>query len=200
MDGVPAFTEDQWQKILNRLIIYAQRKYFKLGWKNKDNYRSPSGKGPEDIASEVIEEIIENRRIYDAQKQPDFEQFLKACVDSVIYNLIHSSGFEKKKAMPYVITDEGETEEIDQESKEINPLQICVTKDLTEKVKSILQSTFSEDKLVCGIIDCLDAGIDKPSELAEYLEIDVKEIYSAQRKLQREVEKNLQKYKLEYQK
>jgi len=195
---MPAFTEDdQWQKILNRLTIYAKSKFVRLGWINKGNYRSPNGQGPEDIASEAIEKTIENSRVYDAQKYPDFGQFLKVCVDSIIYNLIHSPEFKKKKAMPLIVTDEGETKEIEQECKEIDSLQICITRDLAEKLKSILQSKFQEDKVVCGIVECLYAGINKPSEWAEYLGVDISEINNARRRLQREVDNNLQKYKLE---
>jgi len=197
MDGVPAFTEEQWRKIHNRLTLYAQRKFFRLGWKSKDNYRSPNGKGPEDIALEAIEKTIENSRVYDAQKYPDFGQYLNGCVDSIIYNLIHSPEFKKKKAMPFIITDEGETKEIEQEGREVDFLQICITEDLAEKVKSILQTKFADDKVVCGIVECLYAGIDKPSEWAECLGVDISEINNARRKLQREVDNNLQKYKLE---
>ena len=74
-------------------------------------------------------------------------------------------------------------------------MEICIKKDLVEKIKSILQETFVQDEVVCGMLDCLDAGIDKPSEMAEYLEVSVKEVNNAQKRLRREVDKKLKKYK-----
>lgn len=200
MDSIPALTEDQWRKILNRLTIYAQRKFVRLGWKNKDGYRSPHGQGPDDIASEAIVRTIENRRVYNAQKCPDFEWFLRRCVDSIICNLIDSHEFEKRKAMPCVVTDEGETKEIEPEGRETDPLQIRIEKEqmgidknMLQKVESILEKNFSEDKIVIGIYECYKAGIYKRSELAEYLEVDVKEIDNAQKRLRRKMDKYLPK-------
>jgi DNA-directed RNA polymerase specialized sigma24 family protein len=201
MDGVPALTEDQWQKILSRLVVYTQRKFFRLGWKNKDGYRAPGGQGPEDIASEVIVKTIEKIRVYDAKKCPDFQQFLRSCVDSDISNLINSFEFKNKKAMPHVVTDKGETIEMDIENKDaVNPLQICIEKEqigleknLVQKVESVLEKYFSEDKIVIGIYECYEADIFKRSELAEFLEVDVKEIDNAQKRLRREMDKHFQK-------
>jgi len=194
VDSIPAFTEnDQWRKILNRLTIYAQRKFVRLGWKNKHGYRSPHGQDPEDIASEAIVRTIENRRVYNAQRCPDFQQFLRGCVDSIISHVINSPEFQKRKGMPSVVTDEGETEEIQSEGREADPLQICIEKDMVQKVESILEKNFAEDKIVIGIFECCKAGIYKRSELAEYLEVDVKEIDNAQKRLRREMDKYLQK-------
>lgn len=190
---MPAFTEDQWRKILDRLTVYAQRKFVRLGWKSKNGYRTPHGQGPEDIASEAIVRIIENKRVYNAQRCPDFEQFLRGCVDSIISYIINSPDFKKREAMPCITTSEGETEEIEPEGRDIDPLQICIEKDIVEKVKSILKENFAEDIIVSGIYECLNAGIDKRSEQAEYLGVDVKEIDNAQKRLQRAVNKNLQK-------
>lgn len=205
MDGVPAFTEDQWRKILNRLTIYAQRKFVRLGWENKDGYRTPCGQGPEDIASEAIKRTIESKRVYNAQKYPDFEKFLRACVDSIIYNLINSREFKKKKAMPCFVTDEGETVVMETEDREADPLQISIEKEqididknVVQKVESILEKNFAEDKIIIGIVECYKAGIYKRSELAEYLEVEVKEIDNAQKRLRREMDKHLQNRGLEY--
>jgi hypothetical protein len=194
VDSIPALTEnDQWRKILNRLTIYAQRKFVRLGWKNKDGYRSPRGQGPEDIASEVILRTIESRRVYNAERCPDFEQFLRGGVDSIISHIIDSPEFEKRKSMPFVVTDKGETEEIEFEGREADPLQICIEKDMVQKVKTILEKNFAEDKIVIGIFECYKAGIYKRSELAGYLEVDIKEIDNAQKRLRREMDKYLQK-------
>ena len=157
MTGLPKLTEQDWQRLLNRLTVHAQRQYMRLGWFSNGRYRSPQGQGPEDVATEAITRTIEGRRTYDEKKCPDFYYFLKRCVDSIISHLI--------------------------DSKE------------AEKIKSILQETFVQDEVVCGMLDCLDAGIDKPSEMAEYLEVGVKEVNNAQKRLRREVDKKLKKYK-----
>ena len=195
MAGLPELAEQDWQRLLNRLTVHAQRQYMRLGWFSNGRYRSPQGQGPEDVAAEAITRTIEGRRTYDEKKCPDFYYFLKRCVDSIISHLIDSKEAEKRKSMPSIVTDEGEIEEIEPEGREAGPLEICIKKDLVEKIKSILQETFVQDEVVCGMLDCLDAGIDKPSEMAEYLEVSVKEVNNAQKRLRREVDKKLKKYK-----
>lgn len=100
--------------------------------------------------------------------------------------------------MPSIVTDEGEIKEIEPEGSEAGPLEICIKKDLVEKVKFILRETFVQDKIVCGILDCLDAGIDKRSEMTKYLEVNLEEIDNAKKRLRREVDKKLKRYKSEY--
>ncbi len=195
MAGLPELTEQDGQRLLNRLTVHAQRQYMRLGWFSNGRYRSPQGQGPEDVAAEAITRTIEGRRTYDEKKCPDFYYFLKRCVDSIISHLIDSKEAGKRKSMPSIVTDEGEIEEIEPEGREAGPLEICIKKDLVETIKSILQETFVQDEVVCGMLDCLDAGIDKPSEMAEYLEVSVKEVNNAQKRLRREVDKKLKKYK-----
>lgn len=196
MDSIPAFTEDQWIKTLKHLTVYAQRKFIRLGWW----YESPSGHKPEEIAVDAIIRVIDGPRIYDAQKCPDFNQYLRGVVRSMISHIINSSDLKKRKATPYITTNERETKEINKEITELNPLQICIekeqidiSKNTIQKVESILEENFSEDKTVIGIYECYKAGIYTRSELAEYLEVDVREIDNAQKRLRRKLDKNLQK-------
>ena len=191
MDSIPAFTEDQWIKTLKHLTVYAQRKFIRLGWW----YESPSGHKPEEIAVDAIIRVIDGPRTYDAQKCPDFNQYLRGVVRSMISHII-----DKRKATPRITTNEGETKEINKEIIELNPLQICIEKEqidinksTIQKVESILEENFSEDKTVIDIYECYKAGIYTRSELAEYLEVDVREIDNAQKRLRRKLDKYLQK-------
>ncbi|HEG43626.1 hypothetical protein LCGC14_2538300 [marine sediment metagenome] len=193
MADLAEFTEQDWQGLLDRLTVHAQRKYVKLGWFSNGKYRNPQGHGPEDVAAEAITRTIEGRRTYDEKKCPDFYYFLKRCVDSIISHLIDSKETEITESMPSIVTDKGAVKEIELEGCEASPLIICTKKDLAEKVEFILRKAFEQDEIVCGILDCLDAGIDKRSEMAEYLEVSLKEIDNAKKRLRREVDKKLNK-------
>lgn len=193
MADLSKFTEQDWQKLLDRLTVHAQRKYVKLGWFSNGRYRSPQGQDPEDVAAEAIIRTIDGRRIHDEKKCPDFYYFLKGCVDSIISHSIDSKEAKITESMPSIVTDKGEIKEIELEGCEASPLIICTKKDLAEKVEFILRKAFEQDEIVCGILDCLDAGIDKRSEVAEYLEVSLKEVDNAKKRLRREVDKKLNK-------
>ena len=183
------FTENQWQRLLDRLTIYAERRYMRLGWFRNGKYRSPSGQGPEDVASEAIVRLIEGKRNYDEQKYPDLLVYLRSVVKSIISHIIDSAELKRKQPMPLTSKKEGETEEVELESKDSGPLQMYIDNDLVEKIKLVLNKRFAQDIVVSGILECMEAGIDKRSEIADYVGVKVKEVYNAQKRLQREFDK-----------
>ena len=191
MDNTPPLTEEEWIRTLNRMTIYAQRKFAKLGWLHNGKYESPRGHKPEEIAVDAITRVIDGPRNYNAQKCPDFHQYLRGVVRSIISHIVDSPDFRKRRSIPST-TNEGETKEVERGSREFDPLQLCIEKEelvinekIIQKIESILEENFSEDEIVIGIYDCYKAGIYKRSELAEYLEVDIKEIDSAKKRLRR---------------
>lgn len=183
-------TEDQQRQLLDRLTIYAERKYRRLGWFKNGHYRSPSGQGPDDVAAEAIVRLIEGRRNYDEQKYPDLLEYLKKSVTkSIVSHIIDSPDFEKRKPTPHIVTDDGEIKEIEIEDKSDDPSLAYIRKDLVEKINAILQKRFAQDSIVLGILECMKAGFDKPSEFAEYLEVEIGDVNNAQKRLRREFDK-----------
>jgi len=183
-------TQDQQQQLLDRLTIYAERRYTRLGWFKNGRYRSPSGQGPDDVAAEAIVRLIEGRRNYDEQKHPDLLEYLKNSVTkSIVSHIIDSPDFEKRKSMPHILTEDGEIEEIEIENGDADPSLVYMQKDLVERINAILQERFAQDDVVLGILECMKAGIDKPSEIAEYLNVKTKDVNNAQKRLRREFDK-----------
>ncbi len=181
--------QDQQRQLLDRLTVYAERKYKRLGWFKDGHFRSPSGQGPEDIAAEAIVRLIQGRRTYDEQKYPDLLVYLKNVVDSIVYHIIKSIDFEKRKSKPYTLTEDGKIEEIEIENGGDDPSKVLIQKDLVEKINTVLYEKFAQDDIVLGILECMKAGIDKLSDIAEYLDIKTSYINNAQKRLRREFDK-----------
>jgi len=199
MTEIAELTEEQLQELLERLAFYALRKFQKLGWATKHTgCAGPYGKGPEDIASEAIIQVLNGKRKYNPEKYSTFMNFLRSAVDSRISHLADT--FKRKKMVPLsVVTNNQEDgEEIEFEGKESTPVTLCMNKDIVEKVKITLAKDFKGDTVVSGLIECFEAGYTKPAEISEVLGIDIKEIYNAQKRLQRAVDKNLQSLKMEH--
>ena len=189
MVALSELTQDQQQRLLDRLTIYAERKYIRLGWFKNRKYRSPCGQGPDDVAAEAIIRLIEGRRNYDDQKQPDLLVYLRSVVDSIVSHVIKSADFDKRKSMPKVLTEDGEIEEIEIESGVATPSLVYMQKDLVERINAILKERFAQDDVALGILECLKAGIDKPSEIAEYFDIKINDVNNAQKRLRRAFDK-----------
>jgi hypothetical protein len=183
-------TQEQQRQLLDRLTIYTERKYRRLGWFKNGQYRSPSGQGPDDVAAEAIVRLIEGRRNYNEQKYPDLFGYLKDSVTkSIVSHIIDSPDFDKKKSMPHVLTEDGEIEEIEIKSEGDDPSMLYMQKDLVERINAVLQERFAQDNVVLGILECMKAGIDKPSEIAEYLDVKINDVNNAQKKLRREFDR-----------
>ena len=201
MIDISQITEEELKQYLKRLTLYAQKKFFKLGWARKDAYRAgPQSMGPQDVASEAIIRVIEGKRKDNKQAYPDFMIFLRSVVDSIISNMLNLVEHKKEQPLPYRTNDFDQTKVFDLEDKKLSPIHNLINKEIVEKVEAVLMRTFSGDNVVCDILECLKAGITRPSEIAEYLEVKTSDVNNAKKRLRRAIETNLQEYKLEYQK
>ena len=134
--------------------------------------------------------MIEGRRNYDEKKYPELLEFLKkSVIKSIVSHIIDSPDFEKRKPIPHVLKEDGKIKEIEVESWGDDPSLVYMQKDLFEKVNTILQEKFAQDNIVLGILECMKAGIDKPSEIAVCLEVETSDVNNAQKRLRREFDK-----------
>jgi hypothetical protein len=124
--------------------------------------------------------------------------FLRSVVDSIISNMLNLVEHRKVQTLPNRANECDQTRVFELEGNELSPVHILINKDIAGKVEDVLMRTFANDSIVCGILACLRAGIIKPSEIAEYLEVKTKDVNNAQKRLRRVIEAKLQEYKLEY--
>jgi len=197
-------SENEWKEYLEKLTFYASWKFNRLGWRIKRGFESTSrhGVSPQDIAAESIVSVLEGKRKYNKAAYPDFYIFLRSIVDSKIYHLYKSMNNRKiqEKPIPQVITENGVLKDIEFESSDADPARLCINKDIAMEAEKILAEEFHADDVVNKIIECLKAGITKPADIAELQGIQINEIYNAQKRLQRAVDKKLKGLSLEYRK
>jgi len=197
MTELPKLTNEEWQECLERLTLHAAKKFRFLGWTGR---LGPRGKEPQDVAYEAINKVLTGKRQYNKDVYPDFMNFLQSIVDSLIYHLSKSFESKRFRPIPVTTTEQGDSEEVEFAGREPNPARISIHKDIAERVKGILAKEFKDDVVVNGILECFEADITKPAEIADLLEKDVKDIYNAQKRLQRVIEGKLQNLKMEHQK
>jgi len=199
MTDISEITEDEWRQYQKRLTLHARNKFFRLGWVSKHGCKAgPQGVGPEDVASEAIIKVIEGKRKYNKEEYPDFKMFLRSVVDSIVSNMLNLAERKKLHRLPNVGSDSDETRTFELEDNQLSPLNNLMNKEVVDEVNAVLMTAFSTDNIVCGILECLRAGIMKPSEMAEYLEVNIKDVNNAQKRLRRVIETKLQDFRLEY--
>ena len=90
---LPELSDNEWNDLVDRLTLYAHCRFARLIWRGVPWHRGGSAPGaaqPSDIAADAIVSVINDERIWDREKYPDFFDFLKGVVDSRVSHLVRS--------------------------------------------------------------------------------------------------------------
>lgn len=192
--------ESEWDKLILNLTRYAfyemERKY----WKYE---RVPKGLTAEDIALESISDLLEGIRKWDYTNQPNLLNFLRSAVDSKISHLFEMKDYNLIERFP-VTEDDQEREELMKKADPVsehacfspadpqNPEETLIQKQVSERDKAAVSALFEavkgDDQLENLFMLIMD-GYMKPSEIAEEMKIDVKEVNNLQKRLRRKFKK-----------
>lgn len=194
MTGLPNLTDEQWAELLERLTHHALRKYRKCGWNRGDRHKrewaGPDGTAPEDIALEAVSLVINGQRKYDANAQPDFLNYVRSVVDSLVSHLAEKAAGRKTGRMPLRPEgDTGDMVEVEFQGADPDPGDVCVARDVMELTREVVLGEAQDDPLVMQLFECFEAGITKRAEVAEYLEVDVSEVDKAQKRFRRKLDR-----------
>lgn len=192
MTDILGVTENQWSEFYKRLSLHAGSLFIAYGWRIKGQWAGPGGVTPGDIASEAILKVLDGTRQYDPSKCPNLMTFLRYVVRSLVSHHAESSETQRARPMPKIHLD-GNDDPVDfePEGDEPVPVENCIKNEIMDKLKAVAAQ--EQDTLVIGILECLDADITKPAQIAEILSVDVKKINNAQKRLWRKAEKILDK-------
>jgi DNA-directed RNA polymerase specialized sigma24 family protein len=190
--------EDQLREILERLTYHAYCKLVHLKWRGltlKEGGAAPGGIEPQDVAAQAIVDVIEGTRRYDPLTRPDLLRFLKGVVDSQVSNLVRSAENRKTRRFPPPAKADGGPCEYEVRDPWPDPADVVADEESKELFRTAIRSAVADDPLALEVLRCLDAGITKPSEMAEVLGKPVQEINNAQKRLRNKVNKVIKKAK-----
>jgi hypothetical protein len=189
-------TDEQWEKCVEGLTLYAARKFIRLGWHGRGrnfDRAGPGGVTPDDMASSAITSVIDGTRNYDSGSQPEFMRFLESIVDSQVSHLAESATARKTRPIPLASGKGkegkgGDAKEVEFPGRSPDPLEVCLNADMVAKAKAVVIADTGKDSDTLKIFECLEAGIYKPSEMAEVLGMDIARINNTQKRLRRKIE------------
>ncbi len=193
---IESVTEDQWAEYLKRLALHAGGFFTAYGWRTKGNWAGPRGVTPGDIAADAILKVLDGTRRYDPSKCPNLMTYLRNVVRSLVSHLVGAADTRRVRPMPQMSEDDADGPvDMEPEGDEPDPLENCIKNEIVDKLKAAAAQ--EQDPLVVEILECLDAGITKPAEIAEVLDVEVKTINNAQKRLWRKAERVLGQTKRE---
>ena len=190
MAEIPELSEAEWGELVERLTLYADSKLRTLWWQGETYTKDasvPGGVSAEDLAASAIESFLDESRIWDKNSEPDFQGFLKSVIDSKVSHLVNSA---ENKISRRLNTTRRENEPAFQvAATSRKPEAVAAEHDSLEKLKQALIGELEKDDMAKSILECFDANITKPCEIADVLEVDISEVNNAQKRLRRVAKK-----------
>ena len=192
----PELTDEEWEKMTKRLTLHAVRKLMPLVWRGvrgSNGGHAPGGAEAADFAAEAIVDTLEGRRTWNREAQPDFFEFLKGVVDSKVNHLANSQ--ENRRARRIEHDGAGDPLAHLVPDKRRSPHVSLEEKDGAERFRAAVLKEIRDDDVAVRILECLEAEITKPSEMAVLLECEVAEVNNAQKRLRRGVTRAMSELK-----
>lgn len=198
-EAIKYIEEAEWESITLKLTRYAILKIGRLSWKN---WKPPKGLMAQDIVQEAIVSLFEEKRIWNRTKYPDLYWYLKSVIDSKVSHLYKLK--EYKLTQPFPTTREGqEVEELLDKTDSaddnaaylaqtiLNPNETLLEKEKKENDEAIINAFFEAIKgniVLERVASLIMDGYTKPSEIAEQMGIEAKEVYNLQKRFRRKCE------------
>jgi hypothetical protein len=177
-----------WSETLPRLRLHVSYKMNSLRWCSSRNGSPPGGQQVDDFIQEVIAKVLEGKRVWNPQVQPDLYLFLKDQVDSEISNLVRAPQNR------CVISESSIPAEVREDKRgydEETPESILIKSQEEDESDAFLLGLcdyLHEEPMLQKIVEAFMEGITKRAELAEYVGILPHEFDACKKRLRRRIE------------
>ncbi len=162
--------EVDWGVVAMRLTVYAYRRLKRIGVDDASL--------AEDYASEAI-----RRHFDDTYADWNGEDPLLHHLGSVVNGLV--SNLRRKRARRPTHHELDERRAMDGPNQDEDPEEQAGRKELAELALEALRERLDGDDVAYGVIEQLLVGEDRPRAIAAALELDVREVYNANRRLKK---------------
>jgi DNA-directed RNA polymerase specialized sigma24 family protein len=189
--NVPELTADQWTELVERLTLHASSKLRRLHWRGVSGSlggKTPGGIEAVDLAQSAILDVIEGKRTWDPQADPDFLKFLQGVVDSKVSHLVEGLENRKSRRLGPASAGDENSGAYEVEASGPSPAELVVNRDSAETFRAAVIKCLEGDDLAYKVLECLEAEYTKPSEIAEMLGISVADVNNAQKRLRRKLD------------
>jgi hypothetical protein len=192
--------EDELEKMILELGFYAVKVRNEYRWRTKDREALPKGETITSIVSLALEKVLAGERRWNPAQQPDFPNFMRDVIDSLINHLARS----RDNALLTTLPEEGFQDEISWRAEpdmarpgaewlarnEATPEQALLDEESEEQKNKAIRILLDEcvaDQTLSKIVGAMLGGCDHCGEIAAAVGIEVREVYNAMKRLDRRV-------------
>jgi len=180
--------EHPWEDTIPRLDLYAVRKAKRLYWQGIMNGNMPGGKEAQDIVQDTIEDILTGQHSWNPAIQPDLFAHLRSIVDSKLSHLVENvenRSMRSESALRARNEDTpGITSMAELPDSGLSPFETLIHAEAEDFFWGFYEF-LADEPLLQNVIECIDASLNKPADIAVHLGVPPKEMYNVRKRLQR---------------
>ena len=194
MVEIPNLTDQQWTELVERLTLYADSKLRKLTWRGVPYQRGGQVLGAAsgaDFAAEAIESVLDGSRKWNKTTEPDFMGFMMNVIDSKVSHLVERE--ENKQSRRIDTSDREKEPAFYAKGKEKPADQIVANEEQKQRIRTAVIKELDGDEMAESLFDCYEADLTKPQEISELLDVEVKDVNNAKKRLARAADKAFEK-------
>jgi DNA-directed RNA polymerase specialized sigma24 family protein len=176
--GLMDMPPQQLQELIEFLQLFAARRINRLWWRGVKLQ-------PEDLVDRAFELVLDGTRPWDQERNPDPKLFFCGIIKSLVSHAVESA----ENTQGLLVEPGAKTGGLlDIPSDRMNPGELVANTELSRDFQTAVKHALADDPLAYQLLECLQADIVKPAEMAEVLNTSVREINNAQKRLARKLE------------
>lgn len=193
-------SNEELARLVEVLTIYADDKMVRLYWRGLPPSRgghAPGGIEPGDLVQEALVDLLTGKRKRDSKKYPDLLQFLKSVIDSKVNHLAESLENKTTRRLEggFSGSQTCQAQAYDPADCTPNPSEIVTDAESAQRFQAAVLAAIGDDPEAKTVLDLVEAGLEKPADIAEELGIPVLEINNIQKRLRRKLRHVLQRFR-----
>ena len=177
------------ESLLKRLTLHAHRKMLRIYWRGarvKTGVGVAKGYEAKDFALDAIQMAMEGTRSWNREKYQTIEAFLKSIIDSIVSHLVVS---DENKRVRQLATDENDGSTFEIPGFANDSFTLLKREESQKRFRDSIWRQLEGDEFLLQLLECLEADITKPADIANMLDMEVKDVYNGKKRLRRKVEK-----------
>lgn len=192
MDEILKLSDEEQERLLKRLTHHALCKMRRLTWRGAYVARGgsvPSGMEPHDLALDAIAKTLDGTRKWNREVHPSLESHLRATIDSDISALVNCVDNKTGRRLG---SSSGRAETVaayQLPGTEPDPLVVVIDQEWRSRFHQAAAKELKNEPILQKLLECMEAEITKPSEIAEVLGMAVDVVNNEIKKLARRLEK-----------
>lgn len=185
-------SRDEEERLLKRLTHHAFCKMRPLTWRGAYIARGgsvPCGYEPHDFALDAIAKAMDGTRPWNRNVYKTMESFLRSIIDSDINHLVESVDNKtgRRLSPPSGRDDTATAYEVP--GTEPDPLKVVIDKDWQARFHKAAIKELNGDDFLVKLLECMEAEITKPQEIADVLGTTADHVNSEKKRLRRKLDK-----------